>query len=66
MQTAAKPFIPSSWLLLKMIDRAEAQFDADREQALLREEARKAARLAQALTNEAKAKAYARITRATV
>lgn len=56
-----KHFTPSSSLLLAMIANAEAKFDADREQSLLRDEARAADRRVRALVNADKARFYRRI-----
>jgi hypothetical protein len=53
MQTADKPFIPSSSTLLAMIAVAEAKCDADREQARLRKAARAEQRMVRALTSAA-------------
>jgi hypothetical protein len=58
--TATKPFIPSSSTLLAMIARAEAKCDADREQTILRNEAREIERAVRAATAEAVAKSRAR------
>lgn len=53
-----KPFTPSSNMLLAMIASAEAKFEADREQALLRKEARDMERYVRAETNAAKARFF--------
>lgn len=58
---AIKPLIPSSWLLQKQVDAAMAKFDAAREQALLRKEARRDAYNARARDAEVKARFYRRI-----
>jgi hypothetical protein len=58
---SVKPFIPSSGALLAMISRAEAKFDADREQCALRKEAREEARAVQAWVAQTKARHYRRI-----
>ncbi len=49
-------FIPSSWLLNKMIERAEQAFEADREQAQLRREEQALDREVKALYRAAQAK----------
>jgi hypothetical protein len=51
----AKLFTPSSTDLINMIKAAEARFAADREQALLRKEAREDDRVARAWAAEAEA-----------
>jgi len=56
-----KLFEPSSSMLNVMIARAEAKFDAAREQAMLRAEAAEDARSARAWDAEVKARHYFRI-----
>jgi len=56
MNTTHKPFTPSSTLLLSMIASAEAKFAGDREQTLLRKEAREEARSLRAWNAEVEAK----------
>lgn len=51
-----KPFVPNSRDLLSMIDSATARFDADREQAHLRREAKEEARMARVMEAEAAAR----------
>lgn len=56
-----KPFTPSSWHLTQQIDAAMAKFDAAREQAALREEARKDERDARAWAAQVEARRRARL-----
>lgn len=53
-----KSFIPSSYLLLNMIASAEVKFEASREQALLRKEARESALRVRAQISAGKARFY--------
>jgi hypothetical protein len=59
MTTATKPFTPSSTLLLHMIASAEAKFEAAREQAALRKEAREAEQAARWMAAEVAARSRA-------
>ena len=56
MNATAKPFTPSSQLLLTMIASAEAKFEAAREQAALKLEAQADARAAKAWEAEVAAR----------
>lgn len=56
-----KPFAPSSWNLGKQIEAAMAKFDAAREQAALREDAREDARIARAWGAEVAARRLRRL-----
>ena len=64
VKTAAEPmFIPSSAKLVDMIESAMKRFDCDREQSLMREDARQDALAVRAQVNQAKARHYARLQR---
>jgi len=56
----SRAFTPSSSLLSAMLSAADAKFEADREQAALRAEARENARMERALVAEAKARSERR------
>lgn len=53
--------IPSAWLLQRMIDRAMAECDADREQALLAKEEQENERYARGVANETEARRRQRL-----